>query len=109
MKPAEELNKSEWKDILIAAATSKAGKVFTTNHAKTRMVERGITLTQAKNILAKGEFVEGPYQETDGSWKMKVKGHDSAQTISVVVSIQIPLVGTPVIIITVINEDQAWR
>jgi len=59
------LTESEFQRLAAEAANSKAAGVYLGAHAKQRMAERNVTITQIKRVLTKGRFTEGPY-ETPG-------------------------------------------
>lgn len=61
-----------------------SSKVFLTDHARKRMKQRKITLPQILCCMEHGQFDEGPYRETNGSWKMKLSVVSAGDVISVV-------------------------
>lgn len=62
-----------------------SSKVFLTDHARKRMKQRKITLPQILCCMEHGQFDEGPYRESNGSWKMKLSVISAGDVISVVV------------------------
>ena len=81
-----------FSDLSEAAARSKlrelakdSSKVFYTDHARKRMKQRMITPSQILCCMEHGQFEEGPYRETNGSWKMKLSVISAGDVISVVV------------------------
>ncbi|MCE6007570.1 DUF4258 domain-containing protein [Acinetobacter soli] len=61
-----------------------SSKVFFTDHARKRMKQRKITNRQIICCMEHGQFDEGPYRETNGSWKMKLSVISAGDVISVV-------------------------
>ena len=62
-----------------------SSKVFLTDHVRKRMKQRKITLPQILCCMEHGQFEEGPYRETNGSWKMKLSVVSAGDVINVVV------------------------
>lgn len=79
------------------------------DHAEMRMIEREITRTQVRRILANGELQDQPHWETDkrtseSGWKCTF--HDISAGARITVVAKLILVGTdsempPVLVITV--------
>ena len=81
-----------FSDLSEAVAKSKlreiakdSSKVFLTDHVRKRMKQRKITLPQILCCMEHGQFEEGPYRETNGSWKMKLSVVSAGDVISAVV------------------------
>lgn len=83
-----------FSDLSEAVAKSKlreiakdSSKVFLTDHVRKRMKQRKITLPQILCCMEHGQFDEGPYRETNGSWKMKLSVVSAGDVISAVVAL----------------------
>jgi uncharacterized protein YgiM (DUF1202 family) len=70
-----------------------------TSHAKQRMRERKITLTQVRRVLKKGIIVEPVHQDQRGRWKATLQG-GRAEIIRVVARLDEIDDGTSVIVVS---------
>jgi hypothetical protein len=101
------LTESEFRRLAAEAAKSKAPALFLGAHAKQRMIERDITITQIKRVLVKGRITEGPYETPAGDWKGNFRATDAGQDIEVVVALKV-MNGVRAFIVTVIDKHRSW-
>lgn len=73
-------------------------------HAFERMQERDVSYTQALRVLRRGELVEGPALDKDTQWRMRYRGYDAGQDISVVVTLERDRMGELLIVVTTITH-----
>ena len=86
----------------IAEICVDSAKVVVTKHAKTRMRERQVSLTQVLHVLRKGSVVEPAHQDIHGYWKCTLASTISGDFIKVAAALKEES-GEKVIVITVMN------
>ena len=97
------MTEAEFRQLATEIATCIEPRLILTKHAKERMAERNITITQVKNVLVRARYTEGPYQNTKGNWVANLRASDSGQDIEVVVALKVTN-DTKAIVITVIDK-----
>ncbi|MDQ7015577.1 MAG: DUF4258 domain-containing protein [Gammaproteobacteria bacterium] len=97
-----KLNLTERKalEIVRDIAEHNTARVATTNHAKQRMRERGITRLDILRCLMHGKIIEGPYRSARGNWEFKMCSLESGERVQVVAALENDGNGNLVIIIT---------
>ena len=88
----------------IRAVVRNSSRVAFTDHAKTRMMQRGITRQQVMACLPRARIVDEPYRTPKGNWKMKVEGQAAGDWIQVVLCLDSDSHGNKIIVITVIDQ-----
>lgn len=73
---------------IIQAAAADSARVFLTHHAKQRMKERKITLTQILDCLRRGRISEPPHRDIHGNWKCNVSRFHAGEDVTVSVGIK---------------------
>jgi len=86
---------------LLGAIASDSSRVFFTDHAEARMLKRHITRAQVLRCLSYGKFVEGPYRDIKGNWRMNLEVFSAGERVSVVTAIGRDASGEMIIVITV--------
>ncbi len=92
------LNETSAKKILKNLADHR---IFFTNHVEERMVERSITRKQVFKCIKHGKIIEGPYQEPNGDWKLKLEVITAGDVVRTVAVLQKDERGDYCLIITV--------
>jgi hypothetical protein len=77
-------------------------RVKPVSHAFQRMEERDITFLQVLRVLRRGQLVEGPSLTSGRMWRMKYRGYDAGQDISVVVDLEQDNMGELIVVVTVV-------
>jgi len=93
------LTRQEARRLLREIAADSA-RVFVTKHARKRMRERHITLTQVLCCLRNGRITEGPARSTKGNWEMTVEVLSAGDTVVVVAALDIDDRGEYVLVVT---------
>ncbi len=76
-------------------------RVFFTDHARERMIEREITKRDIFRVLESGQIIEEPFWvDSYSSWEMTVEGASSGHYIKVAVALSSDKKGDKSIIIT---------
>ena len=74
---------------IIQEAGNDSSKVFFTAHARARMRQRRISITQVLRCLCKGRISEGPVRDVmKGGWKCTVEHYTAGEQIGVSVGIE---------------------
>lgn len=71
----------------IRQIAADSGRIIITKHAKQRMRQRRISLTQVIECLLKGRVVENAHIDIDGDWTGKIEHQYAGDRISVAVAI----------------------
>jgi hypothetical protein len=82
-----DLSPVKAKQILNEIIEADDGRVFFTVHAERRMTERKISRKQILCCLKNGRFVEEPYREPGGGWKMKLDSVSAGDIVTVVAAL----------------------
>lgn len=77
--------------------------MFFPPHAKKRMHERQVTIDEVESVLLKGQVVQLPAQEPDGSYILAIESYELRRTIKVVVNIDYDELGNKIVIVTVVE------
>jgi len=80
-----------------------SGRVVMLPHARKRMSERKISLTQILRCLEKGAVVEGPARSANGNWELKLEDCYAGEVIQVVLALDNDKAGNKILVITVIT------
>lgn len=90
---------------VIKETIADSSRVFFSQHAKERMLERELTDRQVMRVLEHGRITEGPARAAKGNWIMTVEGISAGDRISVPVALDHDdASGNYTIIITVIRK-----
>ncbi|WP_414704418.1 DUF4258 domain-containing protein [Pseudomonas sp. UBA4194] len=87
---------------IVRSLSTRSERVFYTQHARSRMVERGITVPCVMGCLAKGRIVEGPMLNPGGDWKVTMSWFRAGSPIQVVAALDIDQDGTFIVVVTTI-------
>lgn len=79
-----------------------SGRVFITNHAKERMIQRKINRTEIEAVLTHGNIVESPHETLEGGFKLAVESFEAGRTLRVALVIDFDQEGNKIIVVTVI-------
>ena len=91
---------------IIRETAQDTSRVIVTTHAKRRMKERRISLTQIIDCLFHGQINEGPSLDTHGSWVCSLSWRHAGDYMKVALAIKHEVkTGHKLIIITVMYED----
>ncbi len=91
---------------LIREIAQDSSRVIVTAHARMRMRERRISLSQVLSCLQKGQIAENPALDPRGNWACAVRWRHAGDYMKVAVAIkQDPRTGQKLIVITVMYED----
>ncbi len=87
----------------IAALAQDSAKVVVTTHARKRMRERRVLLTQVIEVLQKGVISGSAHQNIRGNWQCTLTKVVAGDRIDVAAAIYVDAAGELVIVITVID------
>lgn len=87
----------------IAELAKDSARVVLTAHAKRRMRQRHILITQVLHCLRQGSVVEPAHQDITGCWKCTLETIVSGDVVRVAAAIDKDDNGELVIVITVMN------
>ena len=87
----------------IAGVAADSSKVITVSHAKKRMRQRGVLLTQILHVLQKGRVREHAHRNVHGNWQCTLEATIAGDRIKVAAALQEDPNGDLVIVITVMN------
>jgi len=87
----------------IAQVSRDSSRVALTTHAKQRMRQRRILLTQVIKVLQEGLVVEHAHRDVYGSWKCTLEKTVAGDRIKVAAALRSGDDGEMVIVITVMN------
>lgn len=87
----------------IALLAADSANVTITAHAKQRMRERKILLTQVLDVLVSGIVTESAHQDTKGNWCCTLQKLTSGDRVKIPVAVETLDSGEIVIVITVIK------
>ncbi|WP_422138204.1 DUF4258 domain-containing protein [Endozoicomonas sp. ALC020] len=98
LKPNSALN------IVRDLADNHTQSVRFSQHAKDRMLERGVSNKQVFDVLGshRSYITESPYQTPRGTWKFNLMGFSSGTAIELVIDIRRPEDAPSIYIVTVI-------
>ncbi|WP_126456878.1 DUF4258 domain-containing protein [Sulfuriflexus mobilis] len=86
---------------LIRTAAQETDRVEWSSHAKKRMRQRKVSMTQVLRVLKTGGILEGPYEDIKtGHWKCRLEQFTAGDNVNVVVAIERNEDSTPIIIVT---------
>ena len=91
-------------EMLIRDIAKDSAKVKLTSHARKRMRERRVSMTQVLDVLRRGKVCEGPGRNVHGDWEVAIRWRYAGDTIKLAVAIDTVENGDQVIVITVIKE-----
>ncbi len=66
-------------------ALAPEGFLRLSGHARDRMEERGIVITQIRDVLKQSVITEGPYKDTQGRWNCRFEGYAAGEGLCVIV------------------------
>ena len=87
----------------IALISRDSARVVTISHAKKRMVQRRILLTQVLQVLNGGKVVEPAHRNIHGNWQCTLERLVAGDRIKIVAALEERISGEHVIVITVMN------
>lgn len=87
----------------IAEVASDSSGVILTPHAKRRMRERKIILTQVLQVLQRGVVAEPAHRNIYGNWQCVLERLVAGDRIRVVAALEERGIGVFVVVLTVIN------
>ncbi len=87
----------------IAQIAGDSSRVVTTLHARKRMRQRRVLLTQVIKVLQGGSVVEHAHRDIHGNWKCTLEKLVAGDRIRVAVALESDDSGELVIVITVMN------
>jgi len=87
----------------IAEVAKDSSKVIILPHAKQRMRQRGVLLTQVNQVLLRGRVVEHAHRDIHGNWKCTLEATIAGDRIKVAAALREDPAGDFVIVITVMN------
>ncbi len=73
---------------LLREVAADSGRVVLLAHARQRMKQRQITLTQVLDVLRKGSLAEPAALDLYGNWKVTVRGLSCGQSVTVAGAIE---------------------
>lgn len=87
----------------IAQIAADSSRVVITGHAKKRMRQRHILLTQVVHCLKHGIVIEPAHQDIKGSWKCTLEASVSGDMVKVAAALSTDDFGELVVVVTVMN------
>lgn len=73
---------------IIKEIAADPGRIVPVHHAKQRMVQRKISITQARRVVQAG-FVDGePWFDEHGNWRVTMRGMSAGEQLTVGLSIE---------------------
>lgn len=87
----------------IAGVAADSSKVVIVSHAKQRMRQRGVLLTQVLQVLQKGRVTDHAHRNVHGNWQCTLEATIAGDRIKVAAALQEDPNGDLVIVITVMN------
>lgn len=73
---------------IIKEIAADPNKIVPVSHAKKRMVQRKISITQARRVVQAG-FIDGePWKDERGNWRVIMRGTSAGEQITVGISIE---------------------
>jgi len=88
---------------IILGVLEDSHRVFLTNHAKERMSQREISISEINAVLKYGEIVEPPTITPNGDYKLTLESFEARRQLRVAIAIDYDDMGNKIIIITVID------
>ena len=86
---------------IVRDLAKESARVRLTRHARERMAQRDITLTQLLTCLRSGRIAEGPARNVRGDWEFRMEGIAAGDRINVVAALTTDRNGNRIIVITV--------
>lgn len=83
------LSKAEARHI-VREISMDADRIILHPHARMRLVQRMISVTQVRTVIRTGTIVEGPYLDDKDCWRVEMQGRAAGDTLSVAVAILWP-------------------
>ena len=77
-------------------------------HAKERMLERDISITQVRAVLKQGMITESPTRDTSGRWSCRFEGYAAGEGLGVVVGFKF-VNGARVVVVTAFHLNNYHR
>lgn len=91
---------------LLREVAADSARVVLLAHARQRMKQRQITLTQVLDVLRKGSLAEPAALDLYGNWKVTVRGLSCGQSVTVAGAIEMDKEpGKRVLVITLFGSD----
>ena len=88
---------------ILEDVAQESGRVYFTNHAEERMIERNITRHQVLRCLKHGNIIEGPCRNINGNWQLSIHVFSAGENITVVAALNKDKSGNYIIVITAYN------
>ena len=88
---------------LIAVTAADSSNVIFTNHARLRLRQRRILLTQVQYALLRGHVVEPAHQDLKGNWKCTLQATVAGDLVKVAAALVEDEAGNTVVVITVMD------
>lgn len=73
---------------ILRVCAADDSKVFISQHARERMVQRKITRPQILRCLENGKISESPYRDPKGDWRCTIEHYTAGSVITVAVAIK---------------------
>lgn len=87
----------------IAAIAEESSRIVITAHAKKRMCQRRVLLTQVVEVLKLGRVVEPAHQAPNGDWRCTLEKLTAGDVVRVAAAVHESESGELVIVVTVMN------
>lgn len=89
---------------IIRELSEGSSRIFYAPHARSRMLEREITMPDVMECLAKGQITEGPALMAGGKWRFTISWFRAGSPLQVVGDIDIDDDGSFLVIVTTIQR-----
>jgi hypothetical protein len=103
----DKLSRAEARDVIREIASDGTRIIFH-RHALARIAQRGILVTQVRQVVQTGAIVEGPYLDAQDCWRVDMQGRAAGARLTVALAILWP---ERLLVITVyeVNESGGRR
>jgi hypothetical protein len=91
---------------IIRELSYRSERVFYSKHARSRMIEREITMPDVMDCLRRGQVTDGPYQAPGGDWRFTISWFRAGSPLQIVGAIDVDEDGKYLVIVTTMQKER---
>lgn len=99
------LSKKKAREI-IREISEKSERVFYSRHARSRMIEREISMPDVMDCLRRGQITGGPYRAPGGDWRFTVSWFRAGSPLQIVGAIDVDESGRFLVVVTAMQKER---
>ncbi|MCX2901322.1 DUF4258 domain-containing protein [Pseudomonas mandelii] len=99
------LSRQKARDIIREIST-ESQRVFYSRHARSRMIEREISMPDVMDCLRRGQITDGPYPAPGGDWRFTISWFRAGSPLQVVGAIDVDDDGKFLVVVTAMQKEK---